>query len=77
MAKITAARQPGPKRLPERQVRARPIWTKAVSEFPRTYDEPETGYFLAGQVTIAGPYGETVRAGKGDLVSFPAGLSCT
>jgi uncharacterized cupin superfamily protein len=53
------------------------IWTKEVSEFPWTYDEPETCYFLEGDVIVTPTGGESVRVGKGDLVTFPAGMSCT
>ncbi len=53
------------------------IWTKEVSEFPWTYDEPETCYFLEGDVVVTPTSGEPVQIGKGDLVTFPAGLSCT
>ena len=54
-----------------------PIWTKEVSEFPWTYDEAETCYFLAGEVTVTPDGGEPVTVGKGQLVTFPAGMSCT
>ena len=62
MSKIKVERQPSPERLPE---------------FPWTYDEPETCYFLAGEVTVTCPDGETASVGQGDLVTFPAGMSCT
>lgn len=54
-----------------------PIWTKEVSEFPWTYDELETCYFLEGDVIVTPDGGEPVQVGKGDLVTFPAGMSCT
>lgn len=53
-----------------------PIWTKEVSTFPWTYDEAETCYFLEGDVVVTPDGGEPVRMGKGDLVTFPAGMSC-
>ncbi|MDJ0679632.1 MAG: cupin domain-containing protein [Xenococcaceae cyanobacterium MO_167.B52] len=53
------------------------IWTKEVSEFPWTYDETETCYFLAGDVTVTPDGGKPVSMGKGDLVTFPRGMSCT
>jgi uncharacterized cupin superfamily protein len=58
-------------------VKTCPIWTKEASEFPWTYDEPETCYFLEGEVTVTGADGETAKVGQGDLVTFAAGLSCT
>jgi uncharacterized protein len=54
-----------------------PIWTKEVSEFPWSYDEAETCYFLAGDVVVTPDGGEPVTMGKGDLVTFRAGLACT
>lgn len=58
-------------------VRRWPIWTKEVSEFPWTYDEPETCLFLEGDVVVT-PDGEApVAIRKGDLVTFPRGMSCT
>ena len=53
-----------------------PIWTKEPSTFDWTYDEQEICYFLEGEVTVKTPT-ETVSFGKGDLVTFPQGLSCT
>ena len=52
------------------------IWTKEVSRFPWTYDAQETCYFLAGEV-VTPQGGAPVRMGTGDLVTFPAGMSCT
>ena len=53
-----------------------PIWEKEVSAFDWHYDEKEVCLFLEGEVTVKTPF-ETVSFGKGDLVTFPAGLSCT
>jgi uncharacterized protein len=77
MSRIKVERRPGPERLEELGVLTWPIWTKEASEFPWTYDDPETCYFLAGEVTVTGADGEVARVGQGDLVTFPAGLSCT
>ena len=54
-----------------------PIWEKEESEFPWHYDERETCYLLEGDVTVTPVGGEPVRFGKGDLVTFPQGMSCT
>ena len=54
-----------------------PTWSKGVSRFPWTYDCPETCYLLAGEVIVTPDGGAAVRIGRGDLVTFPAGLSCT
>lgn len=54
-----------------------PIWTKEVSKFPWTYDGSETCYFLEGEVIVTPEGGEPVSMGKGDLVVFPDGMTCT
>ena len=53
------------------------IWTKEVSRFPWTYDSEEICYLLDGDVIVTPDGGTPVRFGKGDLVTFPAGMSCT
>jgi uncharacterized cupin superfamily protein len=58
-------------------VKSWPIWEKEVSNFPWTYDSAETCYLLEGEVIVTPDGGEPVRLEKGDLVTFPAGLSCT
>lgn len=77
MSQIEIERHPGEDRLQALSVREWPIWTKEVSEFPWFYDEPETCYFLEGDVVVTPAGGEPVAVGKGDLVTFPAGLACT
>jgi hypothetical protein len=54
-----------------------PIWSKEVSEFPWVYDTEETCYLLTGEVTVTPNGGSPVSFGRGDLVTFPAGLACT
>jgi uncharacterized cupin superfamily protein len=54
-----------------------PIWEKEASTFPWSYDSAETCYFLEGDVVVTPDGGEPVQMGKGDLVAFPAGMSCT
>ncbi len=53
-----------------------PIWEKEPSEFPWTYDASETCYLLEGEVEVTPDGGDTVCFGAGDLVTFPAGMSC-
>jgi uncharacterized cupin superfamily protein len=53
------------------------IWTGEVSTFSWYYETAETCYFLDGEAVITPERGEAVRVGRGDLVTFPAGLSCT
>ena len=74
---IKVEHQPTAERLESLGVFRWSIWTKEVSEFPWTYDEQEICYFLAGDVVVTPAGGEPVRMGKGDLVTFPAGMSCT
>ncbi|NJK51109.1 cupin domain-containing protein [Candidatus Gracilibacteria bacterium] len=69
--------QPSQERLQELGVFSWSIWTKEASEFPWTYDTQETCYFLEGDVLVTPDGGEPVQMGKGDLVTFPAGMSCT
>ena len=54
-----------------------PTWEKEASVFPWRYDCEETCYFLEGEVVVTPNGGNPVNMGKGDLVTFPAGLSCT
>jgi uncharacterized cupin superfamily protein len=75
-AAIAIERQPSQKRLEQLGVFNWLIWTKEVSEFPWTYDEQETCYFLEGDVVVTPDGGKPVEMGKGDLVTFPAGMSC-
>lgn len=46
------------------------------SEFPWSYDEREICYFLEGDVVVTPDGGKPVQMGQGDLVTFPAGMSC-
>ena len=74
---IKIERQPSQKRLNELGVFNWPVWSKEASEFRWSYDEPETCYFLEGNVVVTPDGGEPVEVGKGDLVTFPTGMSCT
>lgn len=53
------------------------VWSKAASEFPWYYSDKETCYILEGEVVVTTDQGEAAHFGKGDLVVFPEGLSCT
>ncbi|MEM8604961.1 MAG: cupin domain-containing protein [Cyanobacteria bacterium P01_H01_bin.121] len=77
MPTITIQNNPDPAQLTELGVKSWPIWTKEVSQFPWHYTEQETCYLLAGAVEVTPEIGEAVTFGVGDLVVFPAGLSCT
>ncbi|MCX7886202.1 MAG: cupin domain-containing protein [Verrucomicrobiae bacterium] len=77
MSEIKIERNPSPERLQALGVRSWPIWEKEVSEFPWYYDETETCLFLEGEVEVTPKDGKPVRISKGDLVTFPQGMSCT
>lgn len=76
-ATISVTSQPSQSKLEQLGVFNWSIWTKEASEFPWTYDEAETCYFLAGEVIVTPDGGEPVIMGQGDFVTFPAGMSCT
>lgn len=66
---------PDDEQLEELDVFSWPIWTREASSFDWHYDQKETCYFLEGDVVVETDEGE-VEMGEGDLVTFPAGLSC-
>ncbi|MGF1459300.1 MAG: cupin domain-containing protein [Leptolyngbyaceae cyanobacterium] len=74
---ITIESNPSRDRLAALGVYDWPIWTKAVSTFPWTYDDAETCYLLAGEVIVTPEERTPIKIGAGDLVRFPAGMSCT
>lgn len=76
MSDIKVEKQPSEQRLEQLGVRDWSIWTKEQSTFPWTYDAQETCYFLEGDVIVTPEGGEPTRMGRGDLVTFPAGMSC-
>lgn len=77
MEEIRVEKNPSEERLAELGAKGWPIWEKGPSEFPWTYGDSETCYFLEGDVVVTPEGGGPVRVGKGDLVTFPAGMSCT
>jgi uncharacterized cupin superfamily protein len=77
MDEIKVERVASEDRLSELGVRGWPIWTKEVSTFPWSYDSSETCYFLEGDVVVTPDGGDPVTVGRGDLVTFPQGMSCT
>mgnify|MGYP006285673213 CR=1 FL=1 len=76
MGAIQVVSSPDEDKLHKLDVFNWPIWEKEASEFPWTYDETETCYLLEGEVTVTAD-GESTSFQKGDLVTFPQGLSCT
>ena len=53
------------------------VWECEVKRFDWEYDEKEQCYVLEGKVKVVTHDGEEVEFGKGDLVTFPQGVSCT
>lgn len=76
MSEVQIEKNPTEQKLQELGVRKWGIWTKEVSSFPWHYDEQETCYILEGDVIVTPQNQEPVRFGKGDLVTFPQGMSC-
>ena len=74
---IKVEHNPSDARLSQLGVSDWPIWEKEPSRFPWTYDDAETCYLLEGDVVVTPDGGAPVQFGKGDLVTFSAGLSCT
>lgn len=77
MSEIKVLHNPEQKMLDALNVKSWGIWDKEASVFPWTYDTEETCYFIEGEVIVTPDGGEPVAMGKGDMVTFPAGLSCT
>jgi uncharacterized protein len=70
--------QPPPDFLEKKGVFDWGTWGCGVSTFPWTYGESESCYLLAGKVTVTPSDGRKPASfGKGDFVTFPAGMSCT
>lgn len=69
--------QPSEARLAELGVSQWPTWEKEVSVFPWEFPEQEMAYILEGECIITPNGGTAVKFGKGDLVTFPAGLEAS
>lgn len=74
---ILCEHRPSPMKLEVLGVEHWPIWKRGPASFPWRYDQTETCYFLRGKVVVTPEGGEPQQLGRGDLVTFPAGLSCT
>ena len=77
MSKIKIEQSPDVAHLNALGVFSWPVWSKEVSTFPWSYDEKEVCYFLEGDVVVTPEGGEPVTLGQGNLVTFPAGMTCT
>ncbi|KAL7506048.1 hypothetical protein ACHAXN_003402 [Cyclotella atomus] len=78
MQEIEVISQPDKEFLDKKGVFNWGTWGCPASKFPWTYDSSESCYLLAGQVTVTPTDGrQAATFGKGDFVTFPAGMSCT
>lgn len=74
---IRCEHKPSPAKLEVLGVDGWPVWRKAPSRFPWTYAQTETCYVLRGRFVVTPEGGEPATFTRGDLITFPAGLSCT
>ncbi|MDD4202789.1 MAG: cupin domain-containing protein [Candidatus Omnitrophica bacterium] len=75
--KAIIVERPKPEKIEGMGIPSWPIWEKEVSKFDWYYDTNEICLILDGQATVTGEDCNSVTFGKGDLVTFPQGLSCT
>ena len=75
--RIILERNPSPMKLEVMGVERWGIWRKEVSTFPWKYNQQETCYILRGRFTVTPDGGEPQEFKRGDLITFPAGMSCT
>ena len=74
---ITVEKNPAQSRLNALNVMKWSTWQKEVSVFPWTFPEQEIAYILEGECVITPTNGVAVAFGKGDLVTFPAGMTAS
>ncbi len=74
---ITVEKNPKQANLDALGVSKWPTWQKEVSVFPWTFPEQEIAYILEGECVITPTSGTAVSFGKGDLVTFPAGMTAS
>jgi uncharacterized cupin superfamily protein len=77
MERITVEHHVAPVKLDAMGVDGWPLWRKEVASFEWTYQDNEICYILDGEAVVTPLDGAPVTIGRGDLVTFPAGLSCT
>ena len=75
MSNITVENNPTQSNLANLNVTKWPTWQKEVSTFDWVFPEQEIAYILEGECVITPKGGAPVNFGKGDLVTFPAGIS--
>ncbi|MCX7088588.1 MAG: cupin domain-containing protein [Methylococcales bacterium] len=75
MSQIIVEKNPTQTQLDALGIKKWPTWEKEVSVFPWTFPEQEIAYILDGECVITPTGGTPVTFGKGDLVTFPAGMT--
>jgi uncharacterized protein len=75
MKNITVEQNPAQTKLDELKVTKWPTWQKEVSTFDWVFPEQEIAYILEGECVITPAGGAPVSFSKGNLVTFPAGVS--
>lgn len=76
MLPIMVEQNPSSERLEALGVFNWPIWSCDVSAFLWSYEQREDCYLLEGKVVVTPEDGAPVELAAGDLVVFPAGMSC-
>jgi uncharacterized protein len=74
---IMVEKTPAQSHLDALNVTKWPTWQKEVSTFDWTFHEQEIAYILEGECMITPTGGVSVSFGKGDLVTFPAGMTAS
>lgn len=77
MSNIIIEHKPSKDRLATLGVTKWATWQKEVSVFPWVFPEQEIAYILEGECVITPENGVAVKFGKGDLVTFPAGMKAS
>ena len=77
MHNIVVETKPTQSKLESLGVTKWPTWQKEVCIFPWVFPEQEIAYILEGESVITPEGCKPVKFGKGDLVTFPAGLKAS
>lgn len=76
-SEILLERNPSPLKLEVLGVENWGIWRKEASTFPWTYNQQETCYIIKGRFVVTPDGGTAQEFQRGDLITFPRGMSCT
>lgn len=77
MQAIIVEKNPSQSTLDRLNVTKWATWKKEISVFPWVFPEQEIAYILEGECVITPKDGAPVTFGKGDLVTFPAGMTAS